>query len=75
MDFENAVVLATYPNHETAEAIVSLLASEGIEAVATSDDAGGELPNLDVGRGVRVYVREEDAEFAQGVVSAGEEAG
>ena len=70
MDFEHAVVLGTYPNHETAEAIVSLLASEGVEAVLTSDDAGGELPNLDVGRGIRVYVQEADAEFAKGLLDA-----
>jgi hypothetical protein len=68
MDFEHAVVLATYPNHETALAIVSLLSSEGIEAVIASDDAGGELPNLDLGRGVRVCVRKEDAEFAKGLI-------
>jgi hypothetical protein len=69
MDFEDAVVVATYPNHETAEAAVSLLASEGIEAVITSDDAGGELPNLDVGRGIRVCVRKADAEFATGMLN------
>jgi len=70
MDFETAVLIATYPNHETAEAIVSLLASEGIEAVLNSDDAGGELPNLDVGRGIRVYVSAKDAEFAMGLLDA-----
>ena len=69
MDFESAVVLATYPNHETAEAAVSLLASEGVEAVIASDDAGGKLPNLDVGRGVRVCVQERDAEFALGLLN------
>jgi len=70
MDFETAVIVGTYPNHETAEAIVSLLASENIEAVLQSDDAGGELPNLDLARGIRVYVRKEDAEFAKGLLDA-----
>lgn len=74
MDFERAVVVGTYPNHETAEAIVSLLASEGVEAVLQSDDAGGELPNLDLGRGIRVYVREENAEFAKVLLDAGSSA-
>jgi hypothetical protein len=69
MDFESAVVIGTFPNHETAEAIVSLLASEKIEAVLQSDDAGGELPNLDLGRGIRVYVKKEDAEFAKGLIN------
>ena len=68
MDFERAVVVGTYPNHATAEAIVSLLASEGIEAVLLSDDAGGELPNLDVGGGIRVCVLDENAEFARGLL-------
>lgn len=70
MDFENAVLIATFPNHETAEAIVSLLASEGIEAVLQSDGAGGELPNLELARGVHVYVRSEDEEFAKGLLDA-----
>jgi hypothetical protein len=68
MDFERAVVVGTYPNHETAEAVVSLLASEGIEAVLKSDDAGGELPNLDLGGGVRVCVLAADAAFARGLL-------
>ena len=63
-----SVVVGTFPNRETAEAIVSLLASEGVDAVLQSDDAGGELPNLDLGRGIRVYVQEEDAEFAKGLL-------
>ena len=71
MDFNNAVVVSTYPNHETAEAAVSLLASEGIEAAISSDDAGGELPNLDLGRGVRVFVSADDAEFAKGLLEQG----
>lgn len=72
MDFETAILVATAPNRETAEAIVSLLASEGIDAVSSSDDAGGELPNLDLGRGVRVYVESRDAEFAKGLLNAPE---
>ena len=73
MDFETAVVVSTFPNREIAEAAVSLLASEGIEAVISSDDAGGELPNLDLGRGVRVFVNAESAEFAKALLEQGEE--
>ena len=47
MDFENAVVVSTFPIREAAEAAVSLLQSEGIDAILHSDDAGGELPNLE----------------------------
>jgi hypothetical protein len=72
MDFEKAVVVGRFENHETAEAAASLLGSEGIEAVVSADDAGGELPNLDVGRPVRVFVQAEDAEFAKGLLKQGE---
>lgn len=75
MDFENAVVVATFPNHETAEAAVSLLKSEGVDAAISSDDAGGELPNLDLGRGIRVYVQSDNAEFAKALLQQGENGG
>jgi hypothetical protein len=65
LDFENVVVVATYSDHPTAEAAASLLGSEGIDAIVQSDDAGGELPNLDVGRAIRVYVQRENEEFAR----------
>lgn len=71
MDFENAVVVSTFSNHETAEAAVSLLKSEGVDAVIRSDDAGGELPNLELARGVHVLVQSEDAEFAKALLQQG----
>ena len=73
MDFETAVLVSTFPNREIAEAAVSLLESEGIEAAISSDDAGGELPNLDLGRGVRVFVDTKDSEFAKALLEQGEE--
>ena len=73
MDFENAVVVATFENHETAEAAASMLRSEGIDAAISSDDAGGELPNLDLGRTVRVFVPAAEEEFARGILSQGVE--
>jgi hypothetical protein len=73
MDFENAVIVASFPNLETAEAAVSLLASEGVEAVISSDGALGELPNLELARGVRVYVQSEQAEFAKALLKQGED--
>ncbi len=72
MDFSKAVVVASFENHETAEAAASMLRSEGIDAVVSSDDAGGELPNLDFGRAVRVFVPAADEEFARGILSQGE---
>jgi hypothetical protein len=75
MNFEKAVVVGSFENHETAEAAASLLASEGIEAAVSADDAGGELPNLDVGRPVRLFVEAENAEFARGLLEQGEPKG
>ena len=72
MDFENAVVVSTFPIRETAEAAVSLLQSEGIDAILHSDNAGGELPNLDVGGGVRVLVSRENLEFAKALLEQGD---
>jgi hypothetical protein len=65
MDFEDAVVVESFSSHELAEAAVSLLRSEGVEAVVSADDAGGELPNLDLARGVRVLVPSASFEFAR----------
>lgn len=73
MDFENAVNVASYPNHETAEAAVSLLRSEGIDAVVSADDAGGELPNLGLGSAFRVFVQSEQESFARALLQQGED--
>ncbi len=73
MDFENAVVVSTFPDHGTAEAAVSLLRSEGLEAVMSSDDAGGELPNLDLAGTIRVFVAVADVEFARALLTQGAE--
>ena len=74
MDFEKAVVVASYPNHETAEAAASLLRSEGVDAVVSADDAGGELPNLGLARRVRVVVQSENEAFARALLHQGEDA-
>ncbi|MBW2422107.1 MAG: hypothetical protein JRH19_26480 [Deltaproteobacteria bacterium] len=65
MDFEDAVVVESFSSHELAEAAVSLLRSEGVEAVVSADDAGGELPNLDLAGGVRVLVPSASLDFAR----------
>lgn len=72
MKFENAVEVADFADHSTAEAAVSLLRSEGIDAIISSDDAGGEMPNLGMARRVRVLVQSENEELARGLLNAGE---
>ncbi len=71
MNYEGAVVLETFSDKAFAEAAVSLLASEGIEAFIHADDAGGELPNLDFARGVRVLVGADDEARATELLNAG----
>ncbi|MDE0885774.1 MAG: DUF2007 domain-containing protein [Myxococcota bacterium] len=71
MNYEGAVVLESFSDKAFAEATVSLLASEGIEAFIHADDAGGELPNLDFARGVRVLVSAEDKTRANEILNAG----
>ena len=65
MDLESAVVVDTYSDRSFAESAVSLLESEGIDAIIRSDDAGHALPNLDLARGARVLVAPADAERAR----------
>ena len=75
LDYEQAEVIESFSDKSFAEATISLLASEGIEAVIHSDDAGGELPNLDFARGVRVLVAHADVERARMILDAGSEEG
>ncbi|MAI80844.1 MAG: hypothetical protein CL917_18025 [Deltaproteobacteria bacterium] len=74
MDYEQAEVIESYSDKSFAEAAISLLASEGIEAVVHSDDAGGELPNLGFARGIRLLVLSKDAERARMILDPGSEA-
>ena len=68
MKDENGVVIETFSDKAFAEAAASLLESEGIESAIVSDDAGGELPNLDFAKGVQLWVAESDAERARGIL-------
>lgn len=70
MDIGSAVVIESFSDKVFAEAAVSLLESEGIEAIISADDAGGELPNLDFARGARLLVAPEDVERAKEILDA-----
>ena len=52
-----------------AQLIVGLLEANGIEARASSDDAGGQEPQWQLTQGVRVLVADEDREDAQRLIS------
>lgn len=69
------VLLVTYGSRTEADVAVAHLRSEGIDAVAVTDSAGGFEPQLDLIRGVRVLVHEEDRGDARDVLGlAGGEA-
>lgn len=69
MTTPETVVIESFSDKAFAEAAVSLLELEGIEATIDSDDAGGELPNLDFARGARVLVAAADADRARAVLN------
>lgn len=66
----DGVVVETFSDKAFAQAAISLLESEGIEAELISDDAGGELPNLDFASGVQVMVAAADADRARAVLNS-----
>lgn len=61
MTDEGMVVVKQETTQANADIVVGYLRSEGIEALAVSDDAGEMLPSLDEALGVKILVRSEDA--------------
>jgi Putative prokaryotic signal transducing protein len=61
------VVLAA--NRTEAELIVGMLRSNGVRAVVSADDAGGQEPQLQI-HGVRVLVAPSDEAFARELLAA-----
>lgn len=55
------VVLKTYTSRAEAELAQGILQANGIDALVSSDDAGGMQPWLQQALGVRLLVRHEDA--------------
>jgi hypothetical protein len=75
LNFDDAVVLETFPNRIEAEMAAGLLEAEGIEARIMADDAGGAYPMLQFIRGVKLMVAPEDKARAQEILAAMEQAG
>jgi hypothetical protein len=75
LNFDDAVVLETFPNRIEAEMAAGLLESEGIEARIMADDAGGAYPMLQFIRGVKLMVAPEDEARAKEILAAMEQAG
>lgn len=64
----NRVVAATYNSRIEADIAVARLTHEGIDAMVVTDSAGGFEPQLDMIRGVRVMVWDEDLASASEVL-------
>jgi hypothetical protein len=64
------IAVASFRNHVEADLACSALQAAGLQSTTTADDVGGLRPHLASpgGRGVVVWVREEDAEEARDVL-------
>ena len=62
------VAVADFPNRIDAEIAHSALEASGIESFVSGDDAGGVQPGLWM-KGVRLLVREDDADRALDVLN------
>lgn len=67
-DRSRLVAVADFPNRIDAEIAHSALEASGIESFVSGDDAGGVQPGLWM-KGVRLLVREDDADRALGVLN------
>lgn len=61
--------VASYPTRDEAEVVQGLLASAGIEASVSADDAGGAFPFVLSG-GAQLLVAEDDVAAASQVLAA-----
>jgi len=59
----------TYLNRPSAEGARIALESEGIMVEISADDAGGVRPELSMQKGVKLLVREEDADRARQIIA------
>ena len=65
---ELTAVVARVSSVIEAEIVLGLLESNGIEATVSSDDAGGQEPQLQLTQGVRVLVAPEDEQRASELI-------
>ncbi len=69
------VPVRTYTGRLEAEIARGVLEAHGIKAMLSADDAGGWRPELTLVRGVRLLVKQENAEEAIGVLDHDHESG
>jgi hypothetical protein len=64
MSDEDKLVVHTENDEAAAQIVVGYLSANGIHAEISEDDAGNQLPSMETVRGVKIWVREADAERA-----------
>ncbi|MDI6808918.1 MAG: DUF2007 domain-containing protein [Candidatus Eisenbacteria bacterium] len=62
---DDLVVIKIFPNDVLAQVAASFLEANGIQAVVSTDDAGGAYPFLQGYSGVRLMVRKSDEDIAR----------
>ena len=62
-------VVGTFSSRIEADIAHGALRAAGITAMLSADDAGGERPDLGR-RGIRILVRQEDADEAQAILNS-----
>jgi hypothetical protein len=67
---EATVLLRTFSTRTQADLAVSCLEARGFPCWTAADDAGGMLPNLTTPGGVKLFVRQADAEAAYALLTA-----
>jgi hypothetical protein len=67
-----AVVVHEEPREADARIVVGFLQAKGIRAMIFEDDAGDQLPALELTRGVKILVPARDAERARELLRARE---
>ena len=70
MNFDDAIVLETFPSRIEAEMAQGILEEEGIETVVMADDAGGSYPMFQFIRSVKLMVATEDEARAKEILAA-----
>ena len=71
---DSLVSVGTFLNHIEADLAKSALEAAGIDAMILSDDCGGVRPHLWMG-GIRLLVRDEDAQRALEILNLAEAPG
>jgi hypothetical protein len=65
------VAIRTFLSESEADIAKGALTAFGIECLLSHDDCGGQRPHLNMGGGIRLLVRPDDAERAEEALTAG----